>query len=285
MSDKQPAMVDAANTDQARAWDGDAGMFWADHADRFDRSVSRYQQRLMNAAGITDDSAVLDIGCGAGQTSCDAARLAASGSVLGVDLSSQMLQVARQRADLEGISNVRFEQADAQVYPFAESSFDVAVSRSGAMFFGDPVAAFGNMTGALRPGGRLVLLVWQDLSRNEWVREISRAFSAGRDVPRPAPDAPGPLSLSDPDRVRRLLIGAGLSEPSFEDLAEPMFFGSEPEDAFDFIVGLSGWMLEDLDSGARANALDALRSALAAHHTDEGVAFASAVWLITAQKL
>lgn len=285
MARSQAAMVDPSNVEQMNAWDGGEGTYWAAHADQFDRSLDAYHRRFMAAGDIASDALVLDVGCGTGQTTRDAARLASSGSALGVDLSSPMLKVARNRAEQEGISNTRFEHGDAQVHPFAESSFDVAISRTGAMFFGDPVAAFANIARALRPGGRLVLLAWQGLMRNEWLREIATAFAAGRDFALPPADARGPFALSDPVRVRRVLTGAGFSAPRFDDLVEPMPFGDDVDGACEFIVGLNGWMLEGLDSDGRAGAIDALRASLAAHQTDDGVAFASATWLITAEKL
>ena len=84
---------------------------------------------------------MLDIGCGSGQTTRDVARLAPAGSALGVDLSSRMLALARRLAEREQVSNAAFQQVDAQNHPFPAASFDVAVSRHGSMFFGDPAAA------------------------------------------------------------------------------------------------------------------------------------------------
>jgi len=285
MTQRRTVAVDPSNTDQIRAWDGTEGEYWAAHAPRFDRSLSRYQDRFMDAGEFANDAVVLDVGCGTGQTTRDAARRAAAGSALGVDLSSAMLEVARSRAEAEGIANARFEQADAQVHGFERASFDVAISRMGAMFFGDPVAAFGNIARALRPGGRLVLLAWQGPRVNEWLREIAMVFAAGRDLPLPPADARGPFALSDPDRVRGLLAGADFSAPRFEDLSEPMFFGDDPDDALDFIVGANGWMLDGLDADGREGALAALRSTLEAHRGDEGVVFGSAAWLVTAHRV
>ena len=95
---------------------------------------------------------MLDIGCGTGQTTRDAARRASAGGALGVDLSADMIALARQLAAAEGLPNARFEQADAQIHPFGQGPFDVAISRTGAMFFGHPPAAFANMARALRSG-------------------------------------------------------------------------------------------------------------------------------------
>src|SRR5437764_8559954 len=203
--------VAPSNTEQAKAWDGDEGQYWATHAERFDRSIAAYHDAFIDAAAIGPHDRVLDIGCGTGQTTRDAARAATAGSALGVDLSSKMIDLARQLAAREGVANATFEQADAQIHPFAADSFDAAISRTGAMFFGDPVAAFTNIGRALRPGGRLTLLTWQPLAANEWIREISAALAAGRDLPAPPQDAPGPFSLSDPDRVRAILGTAGFT--------------------------------------------------------------------------
>src|SRR5688572_25012891 len=111
--------VDSSNVEQLRAWDGDEGEYWADHAEYFDRSVAPYHQRLMAVAAIGEHEHVLDVGCGTGQTTRDAGRAAAAGAALGVDLSSRMLEFARRRAAAEDLTNVTFEQADAQIHPFA----------------------------------------------------------------------------------------------------------------------------------------------------------------------
>ncbi len=273
-----------SNVEQAKAWDGDEGSYWATHADTFDRSVAPYHDALMRAAGIEHDSAVLDIGCGTGQTTRDAARLATSGRALGVDLSGDMLEIARTRAEREGVRNVAFEQADAQVHRFTAGSFDAAISRTGTMFFGDHAAAFANIASALRPGGRLTMVAWQPISENEWFREIFTAFAAGRDLSPPPPDSPNPFSLADPDRVRRLLTAAGFDEPELVDLHRPMWFGPSAEDAHRFVHGLQGWMLEGLDETSRRGALDTLYASMKQHESERGVEYASAMWLTTATR-
>src|SRR5690349_9918453 len=186
-----------------KAWDGVLGAVWARVADRFDRTARFYQPLLVDAVGAHPDDRVLDVGCGAGRLSLDCARTAES--VLGIDLSGEMLAVARSRAAAAGTSNAVFEQGDAQVHPLEASSFDVVTSRWGAMFFGDPVAAFSNMARALRPSGRLVIGVWQGLERSEWIQVIFGTLAAGRELPPPTTTGPGPLGLSDPARVRSVL--------------------------------------------------------------------------------
>jgi SAM-dependent methyltransferase len=274
--------VDPSNAQQARAWDGDEGAYWADHAPRFDRAVAAYHGTLMAACGIASGEHVLDIGCGTGQAARDAAGAARPGAVLGVDLSARMIELARRLAAGQDIGNVRFEQADAQVYPFPAGSFDVAISRTGTMFFGDPAAAFTNIGRALRPGGRLVMLAWQGPGPNEWIRELGGALAAGRDLPAPPAGAPGPFSLADPGRTRTLLASAGFSDIRLDALHGPMWFGSDPDDAHRFVLGLLGWMLDGLDDTGRERALAALTATVTAHASSDGITFASAAWLIRA---
>ncbi|HEV7792044.1 MAG TPA: class I SAM-dependent methyltransferase [Pseudonocardia sp.] len=284
MSNSHTVGVAPSNVEQLGAWDGDGGAFWAANADRFDAGVARYHGHFLDAAAIGATANVLDIGCGRGQTTRDAARRASAGSALGVDLSSRMIELARRLADREQLANATFQQADAQVHPFPDQHFDLAVSRNGSMFFGDPLAAFTNIARAVRPGGRLVLLTWQPLRVNEWQRVFRTIAAAGRELPVPPPDAPGPFSLSDPDRVRGLLTSAGFTGVELRGLNEPMYVGSDPDDAHQFISGQLAGSLNDLDADTRARALDTLRASTVDHQTDRGVVYDSAAWLIEARR-
>jgi SAM-dependent methyltransferase len=274
--------VDAANVEQFSAWDSNEGVFWAEHAEWFEHSLARYDERLLQAAVIRDGDRVLDLGCGTGSTTRAAARLAGTGSAHGVDLSSPMLAVAERHTE---VTNISYAHADAQVYPFAAGSYDAAFSRIGCMFFADPRAAFANVARALRLDGRLALLVWQQAARNEWFSSFRGALAAGRDLSAPPTGAPGPFSMSDPDRVTEILTGAGFAAPAFNGLEEPMYFGPDPAAAERLVLGVMGWLLADLDEEARRRALHDLRISLDAHRTSEGVAYRSAAWLVTTRRL
>ncbi len=284
MVEKHAILVDPSNAEQLRAWDGDQGQYWSSHAVRFDEGVAGYHHHFLDAATIEVTDQVLDVGSGTGQMTREAARRATSGAALGVDLSARMIEMARRTAEREAVANAEFLQADAQIHPFADRAFDVVISRHGAMFFGDPVAAFANIARAVRPGGRLVLLTWQSPLHNEWITAITTALAVGRDLPSPSPTAPGPFSMSDPIRVRHLLTTAGLTDLRVEGLNESMYFGRNIDDAYQFVSGLAGWMLQGLDDDGRARALDALRNTIEAHQTDRGVVYPSACWLIMASR-
>ncbi len=280
-------MADIVNIDQAEAWDGPEGEHWALHHERFDATISPHHAVLITAAAFAPGERVLDIGCGNGLTSRDAARaVGPSGSVLGVDLSGPMLAVAAQLAEEEGLDNVRFEQGDAQVQSFEPGAYDLVISRFGVMFFLDPVAAFTNIASALRPGGRAAFLVWQSVAANEWVSAMRDALAVGRDLPVPPPGAPSPFGLADVDFTQGVLTEAGFTDISFAESAPPWRLGSDADDAYGFVTGLRviKMMLEDLDDSLRAQALDNLRATAAAHETPDGVYFGSAAWVINARK-
>ncbi|WP_020501608.1 class I SAM-dependent methyltransferase [Sciscionella marina] len=277
-----PLKVDATNTGQLRSWDGEGGDYWVANADRLDAGVAGYHGQLLDRADIAPGSAVLDIGCGSGQTSRDAARRAPGGTVLGVDLSARMLDRARTLAEREGLRNVTFEQHDAQVHELGVQRFDRALSRNGAMFFGEPHTAFGNIACSLRPGAKLTLLSWQPFERNEWLHALWSALDMGRDLAPPPANAPGPFGLSEPDRIRAVLEPAGFTEVRITPVSEPMYYGRDVDDAFTFVVGQRAGLLEGLDEQARAAALDRLRADLAAHLSAEGVHYGSAAWFTEA---
>jgi SAM-dependent methyltransferase len=276
--------VAPSNADQAAAWDGTEGAYWAENPQRFDDSVARHHRRLIAALDLAADSHALDVGCGNGQTTRDVARIVTAGSALGVDLSARMIDVARRTAAAEGLTNATFEQADAQVHPFSTAAFDVVLGRSVAMFFGDKPAAFANLARALRPGGQLALLVWREAARNEWFMSFRDALAAGRDLPLPPSHGPSPFSLTDPDTVRGLLGDAGFTDVTFESIDVPMYFGSDVEDTHAFLLGLLGWMLQGLDDAGQVQARAALRTTLDEHVSDKRVLFGSSSWLITARR-
>lgn len=277
------AKVHETNLTQAESWDGPGGAYWAAHADRFDRAVADFQDRFEAAVSVRPGDRVLDVGCGGGLTTRRAARASIDGDVIGVDLSRELLDVARRRADAEGVRNVSFVRADAQVHAFEPDHYDVVLSRTGSMFFGDPVAAFANLRTATRPGGRLVLLTWQPPDRNEWISGTLGVLG-GTPGPTTDLDAPGMFSLSRPERIREVLGAAGWAQVSVKGLEGREWFGKDVDDALGFLRGLFAWLLDELPQDERAAAVDRLRQSLAEHAGPDGVDFGSAAWLVTARK-
>ena len=273
------------NVQQAAEWNGPAGAHRTRHAAVFDAETRPHNERFRAATGVTPRDHVLDIGCGTGQTTRDAARAAAAGSALGVDLSAQMLEHARRISREEGLANVSFEQADAQVHAFPAGGFDVAISRFGSMFFDDPVAAFGNIGHGLRRGGRLVLMVWQPRERNAWSTTIRQAIAGDAELPPPPSTGLNPFSLGDPAVADGILAAAGFTEIGFTDVHEPVYYGPDAAVALDVVSGLRSTrdLLATMDAGHAEEAMARLRACLAAHQTSDGVLFDSRTWIIAAR--
>lgn len=270
-----------ANAAQHEAWNGPTGSIWTTWADRFDAGVAEHHAAFLDAAEIAPAEAVLDVGCGAGRTSLDAARAAVNGPVTGVDIAAGLLAVARGRAAASGVRNVEFREADAQIHPFPPGELDAVVSRHGSMFFADPVAAFTNLATALRRGGRVVLLTWRGIEHQEWMR----AFLAAAGVRNSPPtDAPSPLSLSDPARIHRILGAAGLADVTVTAHRAPMYYGADVDDALAFVTDLQSGLIGDLRPEARERILAALRDDLAAHEGPGGVTYDSATWIVRARR-
>jgi SAM-dependent methyltransferase len=248
----------------------------------YDAELRRHDDVLRRACRVQADDHILDIGCGTGLTTRRAGRTARAGSALGIDISAPAIERARELA--EGLGNVTFEHGDAQVHRFPQGRFDLAMSRFGTMFFDDPVVAFTNIRRALRPAGRLVMLVWQSRERNEWSLAVRRSLAgpAGPDGP-PAAAGPDPFSLADPPAVERILTAAGFADIGFTDVREPVFYGPDVAAALAWVRGFT-WTdetLRRLDPAAAARAVRRLRDTLSAHLTDDGVWFDSRAWLIT----
>lgn len=262
----------------AEGWDGPTGEFWVEHADLLERRVAGYLPAFLDAVGLRPGQRVLDVGCGSGPVVREIAALVPDGHVTGIDLSTALLELGRRRAAEQGLANVAFERADAQVADLGTARFDRVISRNGVMFFADPVAAFTNLRRALAPDGRLVLQVWRGYPANDWLESIFHAVGA---TPPPT-DGPGPMGLSDPDRVRAILAAAGFTEPGFTALDQVSVYAPDLDSAEVMASGVVTRHLDELDEPARERAGDALREVLRANLGPDGVTFNSGIWIITA---
>jgi SAM-dependent methyltransferase len=252
--------------------------------DFYDAELRAHHEHLRAAYGISPGDEVVDIGCGTGLTTREAARAAAPGRVLAVDVYERILERARQVTAAERLDNVRYELGDAQVQRFDPAGFDVAISRFGTMFFSDPAAAFANIAAGLRPEARLVMLVWQRREHNEWARAIDAALG---DAAQPPPPGADPFSLGDAEATASILEAAGFDDVRFEDVHEPVLYGHDLDAALSFVRGFQNTSaaLARLSDGEAARTVERLCEMLAAHYSDErGVVLDSRSWLITARR-
>lgn len=276
-------MAEGANAAQAAYWTETVGPTWAAQQEPLDRQLAPLGRRAMAELDLGPGRRILDVGCGAGETTVELGREGAS--VLGVDISSTLLDVARRRP--RDADRIRFQEADAQTFAFEPGSFDAVFSRFGVMFFADPDAAFANLRRALRPDGRLAFVCWRPMSDgNELMGLPIRAVLERTGIPAPAPPeacAPGPFAFADPERVRGILARAGFTDVAIVRHDEKVGSGDlETTLALALKVGPLGGLLRE-NPQHRDAALAAIREALAPHVGSDGaIKLAAPVWIVTA---
>jgi SAM-dependent methyltransferase len=281
------AGVGTANQAQRERWARE-GAFWVREAERFDALNVEFGLAMLEAAGLRPGERVLDVGCGAGQTTLQAGeRVAPAGTAVGADISAPLLAYARKQARVAGVDNVRFLEADAQTHAFEPGAFDAVVSRFGTMFFEDPVAAFANLGRAVGSGGRLAIVCWQDVLESEWTAVIGGAAAAHVGFPDFGhPGAPGPYAFADRDRLERSVTSAGFGDVGIEGITKPMRLGDNVDDVVRFFTSMD--LVRDWFAGkpetSIARALDAVRKATAPYAGPHGVVMSGTAWLLTARR-
>jgi SAM-dependent methyltransferase len=274
-----------ANAAQIEHWNAVAGKTWAQFHELLDRQIEALGLAAIDALEPTKGEQVLDIGCGCGQTSLALAdRVGSTGSVVGVDISAPMLEVALHRSRAYPSLAVTFRQVDAQTDDLGRGLFDAAFSRFGVMFFSDPEAAFANIRKALKPGGRLVFICWRSLAENPWMQApLLAALPFIPPVGPPDPTAPGPFSFAAPDRVRGILANAGFHSVAINPL-DARIGGADVEQTLNLSleIGPLGAVLREHPELTVVVA-DAVRDMLAAHLTPSGVVMPAATWIVTGQ--
>jgi SAM-dependent methyltransferase len=282
------APQDRPNTDQITYWNDESGPKWVALQQLLDEQIAPLGLAAMERAAVRTGEHVLDVGCGCGQTSLQLAeRVGAGGSVSGVDISAVMLERARERATSSGLENVSFTTADAQVHDFEAGRYDLVFSRFGVMFFSDPVAAFANLRSALRPGGRLAFVCWQEVGRNPWMLVPVMAVAAHVTMPPPPEEgAPGPFAFADPARVRDILAGAGFVDIEVAGREGTLALAGEGDvdAAVDFVVqlGPAGRLFREAHADTQAKLRTAIREALVPYATPDGVVLGCATHVVTA---
>jgi len=233
---------------------------------------------------------VIDIGCGFGDTTQRIAGLVgAEGEAVGVDAAPKFIETARRETAGLGIANARFEVADVQSDPLG-GPYDMAFSRMGTMFFGNPGAAMRNVRQALVPGGRLVMVVWRRREDNDWLYRAQMITEQIVERPEEYDEptcGPGPFSMAGADTTSDILKFAGYEDISLHRCDIPIFIGRDVEEALELVMALgpAGEILRL--QGERAAHLhdvvkDALRAGLGEFVTEAGVVGPASTWIVSA---
>lgn len=270
-----------SNAEQIEYWNGEAGAIWARRQDDMDALLAPISAAVIAAARCGARDRVLDIGCGCGDTSL---HLAKSGArVTGVDISQPMLNRAKQRA-VDERSGATFVLADAATATLTHDH-TLLFSRFGVMFFSSPIAAFANLHDALHAEGRLCFVCWQPPQNNPW---IMTPMLAARPLlpPQPTldPHAPGPFAFAEADYVRSILSDAGFTNVAIDPFTTALALGGDLESAIRMVceVGPLSRSLATVDAATRLAVIAAVRPALQANTTANGVALGAACWIVRA---
>ena len=201
----------ATNEAERRRWNDER---WSSVWLKRERLTSKVTPFLLEALAPRAGERIVDIGCGGGTAAFAAAEaVGADGGILGVDISVSLSRLAAERAEAAGLSNVRFEVADAQTDGLAGAPFDAAMSQFGVMFFDEPVTAFRNVLSSLRSGGRLAFACWQSIEAEPLVRlSCDRGLPAAAPEPVAGKSPTGPFALAEPARTRSILEEAGFAD-------------------------------------------------------------------------
>lgn len=279
------------NAYQVTDWNGQSGERWVANQARLDAMVAVFGQAAIESVAPATGECVLDVGCGAGaSTMALATRVGAGGQVLGVDISEPLIGRARALAPPD--TPALFQVADASSAELPEGAFDILFSRFGVMFFDDPTGAFAHMRRALRPGGRVAFVCWRGAAENDWVRLPMGAIKGivPLNAP-PDPEAPGPFSFGDRERVARILTAAGFTDIAITpfDASIPFGEGRTWDAAIDdalklaFEVGPLSRTLADQPDDIRARASAAVRAAFAGLPGERSVMIDGAAWIVMAR--
>ena len=252
--------------------------------------LSQHSEAVFPSLPVKTGDRVLDVGCGFGDAAIKLAKLVGpSGEVVGIDCCDAFLDYARKDVEARGLTNVRFMRGDAEI-ALPMEQYDFVFARFGTMFFARPVAGLRNMRRALRPGGRMVHIVWRDRADNPWLSMAKDVVM--RFLPEPGADAqtcgPGPFSMADESTVRSMMTIAGYEQIEFRRVDAPVLVGADIADAiaFQLAIGPAGEVFREAGQDAEqkreqieAALVDAIqRQKISA----EGIVMESSSWVISA---
>ena len=217
-------------TSTRQQWE-DAAEAWHRWGPTLETWLAESTERMLDAAGVTAGSSVLDVAAGAGgQTLAAARRVGAGGRVVATDISPAILTYAAKQAAEAGLTNVETVEADGeQLGDLADGRFDAAISRLGLIYLPDQVGALRGIGEALRAGGRVSAVVYSTADRNGFFSVPVSVIRRRAGLPAPGPGLPGPFSLGSPGVLEKALVSAGFRDVAVEAVDAPLALPSAAE--------------------------------------------------------
>lgn len=279
------------NTEAITAWDGPLFDRFVQFRHLLVDNLAQFGLEAMRVHPPKPGERLLDIGCGFGDMTQQLAGLVGpEGLVVGVDAAPRFVEASREDADANGVTNVRFEVADVETTDFDET-YDAAYSRFGTMFFANPVAALRRVRAALRPGGRLVMVVWRAKVENDWVmrtQTITERFVTKPEEYDEPTCGPGPFAMGNADTTTGILAAAGFEAITLRRVDLPIKVGGDVDEAASFAMSLgpAGEILRlagDSAAHLHPQVAAAIREGIADWVRPDGVFGAASVWIVSAE--
>jgi SAM-dependent methyltransferase len=209
--------------DTTRAQWEDAAAAWHAWGPTLEEWLGEATTLLLDAAGVTTGSRVLDVAAGAGGQSIAAAqRVGDAGAVLATDISPAILDYAAATATAAGLTNVRTRELDGERLDVDAAAFDAVISRLGLIYFPDAPGALAGQYRALRPGGRISAIVYSTADRNGFFSVPVSIIRRRAQLPPPAPGQPGPFSLGGPGVLEDAFRQAGFRDVGSQAIPAPL---------------------------------------------------------------
>ncbi len=235
------ASVAPENLEATDAWNGPLFDIWQDFQAVVVANARAHGDAALEGHRPEPGDRVLDIGCGLGDSTVQLAELVGpQGHAHGVDVAERMIAGAWDNAAGSSAQNLSFAVADVQVADFADT-YDYAFARFGTMFFANPVVALRNVRQALRPGGRLNMVVWRRKLDNEWIHRAETIVEQFLDRPEEYDEptcGPGPFSMANADTVTDVLKHAGFEDVQLKRQDLTVKIGEDLDSAVDLVMSL-----------------------------------------------
>jgi SAM-dependent methyltransferase len=230
VTEQQPSF-DAAKYKNAQReqWnkDGAAWRRWNPTLDRWYGDVTR---QMLDLARIQPGQRVLDVATGAGEPAVSAAeRVGPSGYVLATDIAEGIVELALQVARERGLEQIETRAMDGEKLDLPDASFDAVLCRLGLMYMPHPVTALREWRRALRPGGRVVVVVFSTSDRNSWGAVPASIIRRRAQLPPPVAGQPGPFSLGAPGVLEGIFHQAGFADSEVRAVPVPLRMASSAE--------------------------------------------------------
>jgi ubiquinone/menaquinone biosynthesis C-methylase UbiE len=280
-------MSEVAGSETLQQW-RETASYWTRHHDTIRTMFLPLTRALIEQARIAPGQSVLDVAGGSGEPSLTIAQaVGPTGFVMCTDAIAEMVAVAEREALARGLKNMQFRQCTADSLPFADESFDVAVSRLGVMFFPDPVAAVREMLRVIKPGGRVALAVWGKSELNPYSYVVTGVVSRYVPAVPVAPDAPDAFRFAEPGKLAGVLKDAGAIDVTQRvvkfDMAAPL----SPEEFWDMRSEISESLrekLKTLSSEDRARLADEVQEAVREFFPDGQMRFPAQMLIVSGAK-